>query len=135
MTAALTSETVGTSALVQFRASVFIPLKSLSLFAARFKLRMNLMLYNQYTRVCGCLCVFACVYALRIVSTDKNLCFINALFYFLISFIWMALGVLTSLNMCDSLSLLIWTLVAQCSCTQWLAFRDQAFQLLCSFSS
>ena len=40
---------------------------------------VNLALYSQYARVCGCLCVFVCVHALRIVSTDKVLRFTNTL--------------------------------------------------------
>ena len=37
--------------------------------------------YGQYACVCGCLCVFLCMYALRIVSPDKSQDF--TLYYYL----------------------------------------------------
>ena len=59
---------------------------------AHFKLCVSWILYSQYADVCWCLCVCVgvCVYmcALRIVSTDKILCFINTLIIYILEVFW-----------------------------------------------
>ena len=70
-----------------FCTAIFLCLKALFVVCLHFRLCVNSVLYSQYTPVFGCLrvcvcvctCMRACVYELRVISTDKTLRFINTL--------------------------------------------------------